>query len=63
MPQAMSTLNLVDEMNQVENSLNKPPGENHGHCPQLPDEVGDHKEGGEEPAATPWYIHVLPKNH
>ena len=36
------------------------PGEDHGHGPELADEVDDDEHGGEEPAAAPGDVHVLP---
>ena len=62
MPQAISTLNLVKRHIQLKmRKKESAPGENHCHCPQLPDEVGHYEESGQEPSATPRYIHVLPE--
>ena len=36
------------------------PGEDHGHGSQLAHQVNDYKHGGQEPAAAPGYVHVLP---
>ena len=48
-----------DEEEDAAGDLDLLPHEDHGHAAELPDEVDDDEEGGEEPSAAPGDVHVL----
>jgi hypothetical protein len=48
-----------NEEKQPARNVDLLPGEHHGDATQLPGEVDDDKEGGEEPPAAPADVHVL----
>ena len=49
-----------DEEEDPAGDVHLEPGEHHGHGPQLAHQVDDDEHGGEEPAAAPGDVHVLP---
>ena len=55
-----SHLNEHDEEEYAACDVDLLPEEHHGDAAELPHEVDDDEEGGEEPAAAPGYVHVLP---
>ena len=49
-----------DEEEDATGDVHLKPSEDHRDGAELPDEVDHHEEGGDEPAAAPGNVHVLP---